>query len=166
EDFILELQDKVSVLSKAMGNLKHENAGLKEALNTAQKNRDLGSLAISSDSSSNNQRATELEMELESTKNELYQLQTRCKHQDSLLLRSEDVLEMQRKQLDTSERALMKTRELYEYEKSARHSIERINDTTQVIMDRLHRKVAERKFEIDQLKCLLAQEGWEDHEIV
>jgi hypothetical protein len=165
EDIIQERQDKVSVLTKATKNLKVESITLKDRLSVTGKNQELGSLAISRDSKQTD-RVKELEIELENTQNQLYEMQCRCRDQDDLIHRSEDVLEMQRKKLDTSERALMKLRELYEYEKAARHSIERISDTTQFVMEKLHRKVAERRYEIDQLRNLLAQEAWVGHEIV
>ncbi|KAL3912199.1 MAG: hypothetical protein SGILL_006979 [Bacillariaceae sp.] len=154
---LLELQDKVSVLSKALTDMEQENVDLKEALAVMHHHRQATGHNGIPGEGDDLERNSELEVELESTQNELSWMKSRWKALDVLVLRSEHLLEIQGKKLEKSENALKKTRELYAYERSARLSIERINETTQIVMGKLHGKMEDRRYEIDQLQGLLTQ---------
>jgi DNA repair exonuclease SbcCD ATPase subunit len=153
-----ELEDKVSVLTKALADLQRENEELKDAISGASDNQQEKEQQQANDLKNlQAQRIFDLEQELEKAHNEMGEMQARWEELDSLVLSSERVLEKQRKKMEKMAQSAQRTTELYEHERSARLSLERINETTQIILEKLHRKVEERRDDIEELTDLLAQ---------
>jgi chromosome segregation ATPase len=152
------LEDKVSVLTKALADLQRENEELKDAISGASDNQQEKEQQQANDLKNlQAQRIFDLEQELEKAHSEMGEMQARWEELDSLVLSSERVLEKQRKKMEKMAQSAQRTTELYEHERSARLSLERINETTQIILEKLHRKVEERRDDIEELTDLLAQ---------
>lgn len=144
-----EMEHKVSVLSKALNDLQRENTQLKGASNQPAADQDKQIDCVDA------HHCKELELELEERRKDLEEMRCREEKLQALILRSERVVEHQKRKLGKTQQSLHWTVKLYEYEKSARQTLERINDTTQTVLDKLHRKVEERRQVIDHLRALL-----------
>ncbi|KAG7344375.1 hypothetical protein IV203_022383 [Nitzschia inconspicua] len=153
----VDLEDKVSLSTKSLEDLQREselrNNGACSDAERSEKER------IPTIDAAHAQRIAELEGAIENTQAELESMQSRCVKLNVLVLRSERLLEWQRRKMAKIGHDMKRTTELYEQERSARLSMERINDTTQILLDKLHRKVEERREDIEELTELLAQKN-------
>ncbi|KAG7370746.1 hypothetical protein IV203_019316 [Nitzschia inconspicua] len=151
-----DLEEMVSVSTKSLEDLQRESELLSKACSDAERSE---KERISTIAAAQEHRIAELERAIENTQAELESMQSRCVKLNVLVLRSERLLEWQRRKMAKIGHDMKRTTELYEQERSARLSIERINDTTQILLDKLHRKVEERREDIEELTELLAQKN-------
>jgi hypothetical protein len=165
-----EMQKKVSVLTVALTDMEIENEQLKEELlrmsevslsnnnnhrlSMVMLHHDDGRSYFDDNNDNRNEmalRIDQLEKSLASTQKAFDNERRRRRALDGVIAKAEDVVVTQRKKLETANRSQKKTRELYEYERSARLGLEHINDRLKAVVERLHTKLDERTRKIESL---------------
>jgi hypothetical protein len=156
ETWMKQMEEKVSDLTQEIDALQRENDELKDTMN-ARGDTEAARPQIQDLKATHTPDINELIKTLEGARNEHRDLQHRLEESHTLVLQLERILDLQKKKMEKMALSLKRTTEIYEHERAARLSLERINDLTQAVLNKLHRKIEDRRDDIYELTDLLAQ---------